>query len=149
MDSIVSDVNDVLVEFGAKPLKWHARRKKTSPSPSPFATDDLRAPDIGGFPGRQHGGVGLNVPGHGTGDSVYAQAKVEPGEKLFVLNRNASRVLDGLHSLNRMIPRFAAGGEINWNGHPTNVNAPVKAMLSKIFGRWPDMVVTSTTDHRR
>jgi hypothetical protein len=58
-------------------------------------------------------------------------------------------VLDGLHSLNRMIPRFAAGGEINWNGHPTNVNAPVKAMLSKIFGRWPDMVVTSTTDHSR
>jgi hypothetical protein len=147
MDSIVRDVNDVLVEFGAKPLRWKSTRRRSSVERESGASEIFGTPDIGGFPGRQGGGFA--VPGHGTGDSVYMQAKVEPGEKVFVLNRNASRVLDGLHSLNRFIPRFAAGGEINWNGHPTNVSAAVKSMLSRLFTRWPDLLVTSTTDHSR
>jgi hypothetical protein len=147
MDGIVSDVNDVLVEFGAKPLRWKATRKRTATESLSGSDEIFGTPSVGGFPGRQTGGFA--VPGQGTGDSVYMQAKVEPGEKVFVLNRMASRALDGLQSLNRMFPRFARGGEINWGGHPRNVNSAVKNMLGKLFGRFPALQVTSTTDHSR
>lgn len=50
---------------------------------------------------------GMAVPGHGSGDKVPVSAMVEPGERLFVLNRNA---VPAYEALNGMFPRFQGGG---------------------------------------
>lgn len=66
---------------------------------------------------QQRGGIvmaqkGMIVPGAGSGDKVHLQAMVEPGEKVFVLNRNASKHLDKLQTLNAAVPRFQSGGNL-------------------------------------
>ena len=58
-------------------------------------------------PKRQRGGTAAKVPGTGSGDKVPVQALVEPGEGLFVLNRNA---MGALEALNSAVPRFQKGG---------------------------------------
>ncbi len=50
---------------------------------------------------------GMAVPGHGSGDKVPVSAMVEPGERMFVLNRNAVPFFD---AINGMFPRFQSGG---------------------------------------
>jgi protein required for attachment to host cells len=70
----------------------------------------------GGEAKRQRGGslpraqMGMVVPGSGSGDKVMLNALVEPGERVFVLNRNASQQLGGLMAMNSMFPRFQKGG---------------------------------------
>lgn len=65
--------------------------------------------------GKQRGGAlaaggHMTVPGTGSGDKVHLEAMVEPGEKVFVLNRNASKKLGQLQTLNAAVPRFQNGG---------------------------------------
>ncbi len=60
--------------------------------------------------GKQFGG--MMVPGSGSGDKVHMQAMVEPGEQIFVLNRNATSALQQLEHLNASVPRFRSGGAI-------------------------------------
>ncbi len=55
---------------------------------------------------------GTVVPGTGSGDKVPMQFMAEPGERLFVLNRNASATLKGLNEFNAAFPRFQKGGEV-------------------------------------
>jgi hypothetical protein len=55
---------------------------------------------------------GMMVPGAGSGDKVHMQAMVEPGESVFVLNRNATSELQNLEALNRAVPRFQKGGNL-------------------------------------
>jgi hypothetical protein len=62
---------------------------------------------------------GMTVPGFGAGDKVHMQAMVEPGEQVFVLNRNASAVLSRLQQLNAAVPRFQGGGIVELL-HPGN-----------------------------
>jgi chromosome segregation ATPase len=110
MQGIAEDVNDVLTEFGAKPIKFSVKKRKRTSVERGDATQQLLGSDpIGGF---QSGGMVMNVPGSGSGDKVRLQADVEPHEKVFVLNRNASAYLDHLQRLNSAVPRFAKGGQI-------------------------------------
>lgn len=114
MDSVVSDVNSVLVEFGAKPLKWKSTRKKTKVE-SGDATAQLRPGDtgLGGF---QRGGVTPGIiPGTGDGDKVHVMA--EPGEGF--INKAATAWLGGkraIDAINSMVPRFARGGIVQIPG---------------------------------
>jgi hypothetical protein len=104
MEGIVSDVNSVLVEFGAKPLKWKSRRKKTKvESGDPFEQISGIDDPIGGF---ARGGL---IPGVGDGDSRLVRA--EPGEGF--INKTAVRALGGkafIDYINNAIPRFQRGG---------------------------------------
>ena len=59
--------------------------------------------------GRQAGGLASIVPGMGSGDKVHMQAMVEPGEGIFVMNRNA---MSALQAANDAVPRFIGGGPI-------------------------------------
>jgi TP901 family phage tail tape measure protein len=52
------------------------------------------------------------VPGSGSGDKVHLQAMVEPGEEVFVLNRNATKKRRSLETLNAAVPRFQRGGSV-------------------------------------
>lgn len=60
---------------------------------------------------------GMLVGGSGSGDKVPLQAMVEPGEAVYVLNRNATSALDFLDSMNSAVPRFATGGRLSL-AHP-------------------------------
>lgn len=60
---------------------------------------------------------GIVVPGAGSGDTVPLTAMVEPGEIVHVLNRNASKKLHQLESLNKAVPRFQEGGAMAAGGH--------------------------------
>lgn len=56
---------------------------------------------------------GALVPGRGNGDKVPFRAMLEPGERVFVLNKNASRKSEkALEATNRRWPRYAKGGVI-------------------------------------
>lgn len=72
----------------------------------------------------QQGGV---VPGRGDGDKVPISFMAEPGERLFVLNRNASDALGALSTLNGTIPRFQKGGvvsgRVSWFNGPSPTTA--------------------------
>lgn len=59
----------------------------------------------------QRGG-GIDVPGRGTGDKIPLRALLEPGERVFVLNRNATSALKQLEGLNDAVPRFQRGGMV-------------------------------------
>lgn len=59
---------------------------------------------------------GMIVPGAGSGDTVPLTAMVEPGEVVHVLNRNASKKLHQLESLNKAVPRFQEGGAMAAGG---------------------------------
>lgn len=54
---------------------------------------------------KKFGGI---VPGRGSGDKVPVTALTEPGEGLFVLNRNA---MGALRTFNSLFPRRQAGGQ--------------------------------------
>jgi Phage-related minor tail protein len=65
----------------------------------------------------QSGGVAEGiVPGRGSGDKVPLSILAEPGEKVFVLNRNATAALHTLGGLNAAIPRFQTGGGFTGSG---------------------------------
>lgn len=87
------------------------------------------------------------VPGFGDGDKVRLQALVEPGERVFVLNRNATKELEQLQGLNAAVPRFQEGGIVELL-HPFNdpaghggsnshlhIAASTKARIIQI-GKW-------------
>jgi hypothetical protein len=84
-----------------KAVLQNARKQKGGEVPRRQAGGDVRLP---------HAQMGMQVPGQGSGDKVMLNALVEPGERVFVLNRNASQQLGGLMQLNAMFPRFKAGG---------------------------------------
>ena len=98
-----SATNQLLSAFGAKPLRVGVRPFKLSPGQR-----FMRALGLGPL---QRGG-GMKVPGTGPGDTVHLEAMVEPGESVFVLNRNASRELAMLQSFNAAVPRFQEGGQL-------------------------------------
>ena len=118
MQAIADDVNAIMTQFGAKEIKFPVKRRKKTKVESGDAYGQLTGTPSsslpGGFPGRQTGGYAsrIPVPGSGTGDKVRMQAMLEPGEDLFVLNRNASSFMRGLEGLNKAVPRFATGGRI-------------------------------------
>lgn len=140
METIANDANGILTEFGMKKLNWKpSRKKRVTPSAADAITDSGSL--LGGFPRRQHGGFA--VPGSGDGDSVYMQAKVEPGERVFILNRTASRALGALQAINRMFPRFQSGGLLS-RGFPDAMGAlPGLDALAYYLNRKFGLQVTS------
>lgn len=94
---------------------------------------------------RQGGGM---IPGSGDGDKVPVLA--EPGEGF--INKRAVRALGGpsfINMLNNAIPRFQAGGVVGnlFDGHPANVIPGIRQLIELMKRHFPELVVTSTTDH--
>lgn len=95
---------------------------------------------------RQRGGM---IPGHGDGDKVPVLA--ESGEGF--INKRAVRALGGpgvINAINAMIPRFQAGGVVDGNlfdGHPGNVTGGIRSLIELLKRHFPQLIVTSTTDH--
>ena len=102
MDSAVSKAISKLASMTNKALK------ALGVKPVQFGVADSGG---GKGSGKQTGG--MVVPGQGSGDKVPLRAMVEPGERVFVLNRNASAHLAQLQDLNKRIPRFATGGALD------------------------------------
>lgn len=94
LDTIRGNVNQALKGLGLD----KAVQFRTQEAP-------IGAGGVGHRAGAQRGAA--IVPGTGSGDKVPVTAMTEPGEGLFVLNRNAMGVLQ---SLNQKFPRFAVGG---------------------------------------
>jgi TP901 family phage tail tape measure protein len=82
---------------------------------SMLAKADLGGPGGGGSPAGRRMGGGVPIPGVGEGDKVPVHvagvhvADTEPGERMFVLNRNASAALERLQRLNAVVSRQAGG----------------------------------------
>lgn len=110
----VTNLNRGLGAFGAKPLRFTLEKPKQ----------------------RRRAG-GMVVPGTGTGDKVHLQAMVEPGERVFVLNRNASRELERLQALNAAVPRFQGGGWMS------GLQPGIISATSALLQRFPGLYVTS------
>lgn len=95
-----------------------------------------------GPPHKQMGGLvhratgGIVVPGSGSGDKVPLQAMVEPGEQVFVLNRNASATLDFLQGMNAAVPRFATGGKLSLAHPGRQIRQAVTSMAKAASARW-------------
>ena len=86
--------------------------------------------------GRQAGGPAWKVPGYGSGDKVHMQAMVEPGEGVFVMNRNA---MGAMEAMNKSVPRFIGGGAVGAVGDlaaKTPIGKGI-ASLGDIFGDLP------------
>lgn len=96
LSTLVQNTNEALRAFGAKRLSFAAKSVGSNVASGAEKAAKLRS---GGFAGV--------VPGVGSGDKVPLQAMVEPGEGLFVLNRNA---MGALQALNDRFPRFQTGG---------------------------------------
>lgn len=68
---------------------------------------------------RRQAGGGIPIPGFGTGDKVPVSvggvpvALTEPGEDLFILNRNAAAKRRALEQENANTPRFQHGGYVD------------------------------------
>lgn len=105
---------------------------------------------------------GGRLQGTGMKDTVplAAGGLGAPGE--LVVNRHteskANRVLGMFGTtLGRMVghetrrhdaPMYATGGRaVNFDGHPSNVSAPIRRLIGDMEKRWPQLGVTSTTDH--
>lgn len=93
--------------------------------------------------GRQTGG--MVVPGTGSGDKVPLHAMVEPGEEVFVLNRNAARKRQQLEMLNQAVPRFQRGGGMQAGGSLGGLHQGIANLVRAVLGRWPGLAVTATT----
>ncbi len=79
---------------------------------------------------------GLVVGGSGSGDKVPLQAMVEPGEQLFVLNKNASAALDFLQGVNSAVPRFASGGNLSLAHPGAQLRSTVGGMGKSAAAQW-------------
>ena len=103
MSNIAENTNEALKRFNVKRLSFA------------FKTVGNAAGNVLGL---QRGGMALDVPGYGSGDTEALHiggrlaAMIEPGERLFVLNRNASSAMRALEQANRRVPRFAGGGMV-------------------------------------
>lgn len=107
LKEIGGNTNSVLKSLGAAALpEFNLKGKHLKKGTS--------AKDFKAMGGKQHGGI--VVPGGGSGDTVPLTAMVEPGEVVHVLNRNASKKLSQLESLNKAVPRFQHGGTFSSGG---------------------------------
>lgn len=118
MTYVADATNKALKAFGVKPIQLSV------PKPGGGGTGES-----GKGPKKATGGV--VVPGVGSGDKVPVNAMVEPGEGLFVLNRNA---MGAYQALNDDIPRFASGG---WVGSSAaGLNPAVQSIAQWAMGKY-------------